>query len=547
MYCPVPGYVAPTLSSPLASQNYSLDAAVSVTLPVATGGFDSHPDLVYSLYGQREEETYYIRYPDSGSSLLARLTYSRNATTDVHTISGRPTATGSVKLRYDVQDAATLRTTELPFALMVVGGPAFDPTMQVDDQTYAAGSDISTAPLAAAIHGGGGTVIYALAGPNGVALGTAGTTYSATNTVTIPVTVTAQSAAAFASGTANPATLVYRVGTQLASATSLTSLESNDDTTKLVDSTGRPLDEAVPGLTYTPATTTTSDQISGTLTVTEMTLLTYSGVDANGNPSPTPLTVTIIVRRPELSAAPADMIYTVGAVITTALSAATILTTETGMPVAFAAGVTYTLTSPDDEALGTAVPGLAFALAPHMLTSTPPTTSGAYVLTYTATETKKTDDIEDWIKDFNSNVEIFSKDKKEGRKNTPGMRSYLDKIIKAIDLRIDDVKKDLTGFKSSEDSPKLTPIDSYLKDLLVFKHHVRQVKDKNFENWTDDSSILDIAGLLKGKIIEKINDWWIYKALAVIFAGMSGAIVATTIGFYRTKALNFLHSLLGKK
>ncbi len=130
---------------------------------------------------------------------------------------------------------------------------------------------------------------------------------------------------------------------------------------------GADLDDAVPGLTFDPATRI----LSGAPTRAGATALTYTATDSGDNATATTFAVT--VTGPMFAAEVDDQTYAAGATISLTL------------PEASGVGVTYALTGPNGAGLSEAVPGLTFDAATRVLSGIP-TRAETTTLTYAATD-----------------------------------------------------------------------------------------------------------------------------------------------------------------
>ena len=398
--CPAPDFVTVGFTPAVSDVAFALNVAdATFTLPAPTGGTGTTVGRVLvSLQGQRQGETLYRTYPSF--DLPAGLTYDA----DTRIISGTPTETGSVNLRYQGQDQASGSSEQVPFTLRVVDGVAFSAEIRIRDAEhvgYVAGrvlsGDQTVLPDASSVAN---PITYSVTGLSGEAIGVAvpglsfdpaTRTLSGTPTVagTTVLTYTATDALGntaqqdFPLKVAGPQLAgvlaqTYSIGSEITAvtlpedtATSLTPV-----TYSLADSSGSTVDVAVPGLTYDATTRI----LSGTPnTVAGATVLTYTATDTNNNIGVQIFSVT--ATGPDLPAL-TNGSWSAGSEITAVTLAEGV---QTGTTTVYGASLTYSLTGPDGEALGEVVPGLVFDATTRILTGTPTLTQST-LLTYTATD-----------------------------------------------------------------------------------------------------------------------------------------------------------------
>ncbi len=360
---------APPLAlSAVANQGYTVDAAVNLVLPAATGGVGP---WIYTLTGP------------GGTTLPVGLDFN----TDTRTLSGMPTAAGGTVLTYTVTDsAATPVVATQTFTVTVNDGLALSAP---GAQSYTVGTAVDvTLPLAT---GGIGDLSYTLtdALPAGLNFNPAsrrltGTPSTMTSATTLTYTVTdANGATAMAdfTVTVNAGLVLTTAGAQGYTAgtaiTDLTLPPATGGTAPLTYALTGPADTTLPaGLAFTAVIRT----LSGTPTGAATTELTYTVTDANGATATADFTVTVNARPglPELPQ-PSTKRYTAGTPITALVLPEA---TDGTAPLVYTLTRRYGLT-------GALPPGLSFDANTRTLSGTPTGavhSSSSIELTYTVTD-----------------------------------------------------------------------------------------------------------------------------------------------------------------
>ncbi len=345
----------------------------SVTLPAATGGTSPH---TYALTGPNGADL----------SEVPGLTFDPAT----RVLSGTPTREGATTLTYTITDSAATPASVTHTFTVTVTEPIS--VAEVTDRTYAAGEALTlTLPEAT---GGASPHTYALTGPNGTDLsevpgltfdpatrvlsgtptraGATTLTYTVTDSATTPGRVTRT----FTVTVTRPIS-VAEVDDQTGEAGeafTLTLPAATDGTAPysyaVTGPNGADLDDAVPGLTFDPATRV----LSGAPTRAGATALTYTVTDSATTPGR--VTRTFTVTGPISIAEVEDQTYEAGK------DASLTLPEATGGTLPHA----YTLTGPNGTDLSE-VPGLTFDPATRVLSGAP-TRVGATTLTYTATDSE---------------------------------------------------------------------------------------------------------------------------------------------------------------
>ena len=338
-----------------ANQNYTLDFALRVQLPAATGGTTP---LTYTLTGSGD------------SALPAGLIFDPGT----RTLSGTPSALGTTTLTYRVTDANGANTTAT-FTVSV--NPRLALTAPAN-QNYRLDTEITALTLPEA-SGGTGTLTYTLTGPSGGALpggltfsgrtlsGTPDTNGNFTLTYTVTDANGARTSVDFmvnaglaltASGNQNYTRGIAITNLQLPAATGSTA----PLTYTLTALGGLPA-----GLSFNASTRT----LSGTPSTAGTTTLTYRVSDTNG--ANTTATFTVTVNDDLALTASGNRDYAVDRAIS-------------GLELPVATGgtapLTYTLTGSGDSALPA---GLIFDPGTRTLSGTP-SALGTTTLTYRVTD-----------------------------------------------------------------------------------------------------------------------------------------------------------------
>ena len=346
-----------TLDTP-ANQNYTQGTAITLQLPVATGG---------------RAPTYTLTGPGD-SALPAGLTFTANT----RILSGTPNTAATTTLTYRVTDTngASMNTT---FTVTVNASLTLDTPA---NQNYTQGTAITLQlPVAT---GGTAPLTYTLTGPGGLPGGLefdadtrtlSGTLANTASTFDLTYEVTdangASTNATFRVVIASRLRLSAPVNQNYTQGTLITGLElpeARGGREPLTYTLTGPGDSALPGgLTFTPGTRT----LSGTPNMADTTTLTYEVTDDNG--ASTNATFTVIVSDGLTLTASGNQNYTQGTAIT-------------GLELPEARGgrepLTYTLTGPGDSALPG---GLNFTPGTRTLSGTP-NTADTTTLTYTVTD-----------------------------------------------------------------------------------------------------------------------------------------------------------------
>ena len=267
-------------------QSYTVDTAINLVLPEATGGIG---ELTYTLTG-----------PPADTALPAGLDFNA----DSRTLSGTPTAVATTTLTYRVTDAGRSgdeARISRKFNLTVVAALALTAP---DDQSYTVGTAITALVLPAAT-GGTGTLTYTLTGalPTGDLTFTAasrtlsGTPTAVTSATTLTYTVTDANGAS----TSQTFTVTVNDGVVLTAPddqgytvdTAIDALilpAASGGTGTLSYALTGPAGDALPGgLTFAAGTRT----LSGTPTAADVTVLTYMVTDANDATAVQTFTVTV--------------------------------------------------------------------------------------------------------------------------------------------------------------------------------------------------------------------------------------------------------------
>ena len=317
-------------------------------------------------------------------------------------LSGTPTQAGTTTLTYTVTEADVSRQQRdsVTHTFDVTVTESDDGTgpisiAEVDDQTYEAGEDASlTLPEAT---GGTPPYTYALTGPNGTDLsevpgltfdpatrvlsgtptraGTTTLTYTVTDSAATPASVTRT----FTVTVTGPISVVevdartYAAGEDIDRALPAATGGVPPYTYSLTGPNGTDLSEAVPGLSFDPATRV----LSGAPTRAGATTLTYTATDSEGNSTSTPFDVTVTGPMFDAAAiAEVEGDYPAGEAVDRTLPEAT----------GGIAPYTYALTGPNGTDLSE-VPGLSFDTGTRVLSGTP-TRAGTTRLTYTVTDSE---------------------------------------------------------------------------------------------------------------------------------------------------------------
>ncbi len=274
-------------------RTYAAGAPVSLTLPAATGGTAPY--------------TYVLSGPAGAEVGEAVPGLSFDAATRV--LSGTPTRAGAATLTYTATDSEG-NSASATFAVTVTG-PKFDADVAVEaGGDRAAGASVSlTLPAAT---GGIPPYEYALTGPAGAEVGEAvpGLSFDAATRVlsgtptragaaTLTYTVTDSegnsASATFAVTVTGPkfdagvADRTFAVDEAIAPLTLPAATGSGALTYALAGPDGAEVGEAVPGLSFDPATRV----LSGTPTEEGGTTLTYTATDGYGNATPATFAVTV--------------------------------------------------------------------------------------------------------------------------------------------------------------------------------------------------------------------------------------------------------------
>ncbi len=368
------------LSAAVDNQGYTVDTAVDVTLPAATGGT---APLTYALTNLPDG----LRF-DAGT----------------RTLSGTPGTAAITELTYTVTDANGASTSQ---TFMVTVNDSLALTAP-DDQSYTVDTAITDLVLLEA-SGGTGTLTYTLTGlPTGLTFTAASRTLSGTPTAAASTVLTYTVTDANGASTSQTFTVTVNDGLVLTTAgdqgytlgTTITELE-------LPAATGgtAPLTYALTnlpdGLRFDAGTRT----LSGTPGTAAITELTYTVTDAND--ASTSQTFTVTVNDSLALTAPDDQSYTVD----TAITDLVLLEASGGTGT-----LTYTLTG-----LPT---GLTFTAASRTLSGTP-TAAASTVLTYTVTDTNDATASQTFTVTVNDGLAL----------NAPGAQGYtLDTAITDLEL-----------------------------------------------------------------------------------------------------------------
>ena len=290
-----------TLDTP-ANQNYTQGTAITLQLPVATGG---------------RAPTYTLTGPGD-SALPAGLTFTANT----RILSGTPNTAATTTLTYRVTDTngASMNTT---FTVTVNASLTLDTPA---NQNYTQGTAITALTLPAAT-GGTAPLTYTLTGPGGLPGGLefdadtrtlSGTLANTASTFDLTYEVTddngASTNATFRVVIASRLRLSAPVNQNYTQGTLITGLElpeARGGREPLTYTLTGPGDSALPGgLTFTPGTRT----LSGTPNMADTTTLTYEVTDDNG--ASTNTTFTVIVSDGLTLTASVNQNYTQGTLIT---------------------------------------------------------------------------------------------------------------------------------------------------------------------------------------------------------------------------------------
>ncbi len=329
------------LSAAVDNQGYTVDTAVDVTLPAATGGT---APLTYALTDPPDG----LRF-DAGT----------------RTLSGTPGTAAITELTYTVTDANGASTSQ---TFMVTVNDSLALTAP-DDQSYTVDTAITDLVLLEA-SGGTGTLTYTLTGlPTGLTFTAASRTLSGTPTAAASTVLTYTVTDANGASTSQTFDVTVNDGVTLpAPGDQGYTLDTAIDALILPEATGgtAPLTYALTdppaGLTFNSA----SRRLTGTPTAAAITELTYTVTDAND--ASTSQTFTVTVNDGLALNAPGAQGYTLDTTIT-----------DLELPEATGgtAPLTYALTDPPA--------GLTFNSASRRLTGTP-TAAAITELTYTVTD-----------------------------------------------------------------------------------------------------------------------------------------------------------------
>ena len=364
-----------TVNAPLVlpdpdDQNYTVDTAVDVTLPAATGGIG--------------EPTYTLTGP--GDALPAGLSFNPAS----RTLSGTPTAAATTILTYTVTDSATTPVVATQdFTVTVNADVTLTELTPPPAQSYTVDTAIDALVLSAAT-GGTAPLTYALTGPNNTDLSEVpGLTFTAASRrlTGTPTAVTSATTLTYTVTDANGATASQTFTVTVNDGLVLTTagdqgytVDTAIDALVLPAASGgtAPLRYTLTNLPDGLDFTAGSRTLSGTPTAAAITELTYTVTDANDASISQTFTVTVNadVTLTELTPPPAQS-YTVDTAID-----ALVLSAATGGT----APLTYALTGPNNTDLSE-VPGLTFTAASRRLTGTPTAVTSATTLTYTVTDT----------------------------------------------------------------------------------------------------------------------------------------------------------------